>query len=79
MIPMCSPEVRERLVPVLESAGLPVQAECDPEAVFEAVTHDKKAAGGIIKTVYVPEPGKAEIIEMGPEDLRIRINSICHI
>ena len=79
MVPMCADEVRERLVPVLESAGLPVQAECDPEAVLEAVTHDKKAADGVIKTVYVPEPGKAEIVEMGPAELRSKINSICHI
>jgi 3-dehydroquinate synthase len=79
MVPMCADEVRERLVPVLESAGLPVQAECDPEAVLEAVTHDKKAADGVIKTVYVPGPCKAEIIEMEPTELRSRINSICHI
>ena len=79
MLPMCSLEVRERLVPVLERMGLPVEAKCDPEAVLEAVTHDKKAADGYIKTVYVPEPGKAEIVEMGPEVLRDRINSICHI
>ncbi len=79
MVPMCSKEVRDRLIPVLERAGLPAGAECDPEAVLEAVTHDKKAADGVIKTVYVPEPGKAEIIEMGPDELRSKINSICHI
>ena len=79
MVPMCADEVRARLVPVLESAGLPVQAECDPEAVLEAVTHDKKAADGVIKTVYVPEPGKAEIVEVEPAELRSKINSICHI
>ena len=79
MLPMCSSEVRERLVPVLKRMGLPVEAECDPEAVFEAVTHDKKAAEGYIKTVYVSEPGKAEIVEMEPEELRSKINSICHI
>ena len=78
MVPMCSPEVRERLIPVLESEGLAKSAECDPEAVFEAVMHDKKIAGDVIRAVYVPEPGAAEIVEMEAEELRSRINSICY-
>ncbi len=79
MVPMCSPEVRQRLIPVLESAGLAKSAECDPEAVFEAVMHDKKIAGDVIRAVYVSEPGAAEIVEMEAEELRSRINSICHL
>lgn len=78
MIPMCSEEVRQRLIPVLESAGLGTSAECEPEAVFEAVMHDKKIAGNVIRTVYVPEPGIAEVVEMEAEELRSRISSICH-
>ena len=78
MLPMCSTEVRERLIPVLESAGLGTSAECDPEEVFEAVMHDKKISGSVIRTVYVPEPGTAEIVEMEAEELKSRINSVCH-
>lgn len=78
MVPMCSPEVRGRLIPVLESAGLPISAECDPDAVYEAVMHDKKISGAVIRTVYVPEPGRAEIVQMEPQALRDRIDSICH-
>lgn len=77
MIPMCSVQVRQMLIPVLERAGLPVTAECDPEAVFEAVMHDKKMADGGIKAVFVREPGNADIETAAPEDLRSRIDSIC--
>lgn len=79
MLPMCAPKVRERLKPMLESAGLPVSAVCDPGAVFDAVMHDKKIRGGVISTVYVPEPGRAEIVQMEAGELRSRIESICHI
>ena len=77
MIPMCSPEVREMLVPVLERAGLPVSADCDPEPVFEAVMHDKKMKDGGIKAVFVWQPGEAVVKTADQEDLRMRINSIC--
>lgn len=78
MIPMCSADVRKRLTSVLESAGLPVSAECDPDAVFEAVMHDKKFADGAVRAVYVEEAGKAEIVQMTPEELRSCIGSVCH-
>ena len=77
MIPMCSPEVRQMLIPVLERAGLPTSADCDPEAVFEAVIHDKKMKDGGIKAVFVREPGSAVVETAAPEELRSRINSIC--
>ena len=79
MLPMCSDEVRKRLIPVLEAAGLPVSAECDPDAVFDAVMHDKKIGGGVIRTVYVPEPGRADIVSMEPQELKSRIDSVCHL
>lgn len=78
MIPMCSRKVRQRLIPVLESTGLATSAECDPGEVFEAVMHDKKIAGDVIRTAYVSEPGTAEVVEVEAEELRRRINSICH-
>ena len=42
MIPMCSPGVRARLIPVLEKLHLPTTANCDIEKAAQALTHDKK-------------------------------------
>lgn len=57
MLPMCSPQVRERLLPVLERLGLPTRCEMDPEAVIEAMRHDKKCGGNDITAVYCEEVG----------------------
>ena len=59
MIPMCSPAVRARLVPVLERLGLPTGGSWDREAVLEAMTHDKKADGDSFHLIYVEEIGRA--------------------
>ena len=36
----------------------------DPDAVYEAVTRDKKTHGDAISIICVDEPGKAEIREV---------------
>lgn len=61
MVPMCSDDVRERLIPILEKMHLPVSVPLDPEKVTEAVRHDKKASGDKITVIYVPEIGKFEM------------------
>ena len=61
MIPMCSGAVRERLVSVLKKAGLPTAFAFEPERVYEAVTHDKKADGDQIRFIYLPEIGSYEM------------------
>ncbi|MBQ9272893.1 MAG: 3-dehydroquinate synthase [Mogibacterium sp.] len=73
MIPMCSPEVRERLVRVLDALGLPVTIDCDPEAVLQAMLHDKKMDKGSIRVVCVEEIGSASVKPMTPEELRGRM------
>lgn len=76
MIPMCSEEVRARLIPVLKRLALPVKACVDTDAVLEAVLHDKKMSGDRIGTVHVEVPGTAEIRMMTPSELRGRIEMI---
>ena len=61
MIPMCSDEVRARLLPILGKLGLPVSLPTDPETVLGFVSHDKKCQGDRISVIYVPEIGKFEI------------------
>ena len=73
MLPMCAPELRERLRPMLERLGLPTyvnQEELDPELVMAAAAHDKKSAGDWIETVFVPEPGRFEFRRISMDKLR---------
>ena len=61
MLPMCSENVKERILAVLKKAGLPTELEFDPEYIYEAVTHDKKADGDNIHFIYVSEIGSYEM------------------
>ena len=61
MLPMCSRDVRARLVPVLESLNLPTAVIGDLSRILEALTHDKKADGKDIAVVTVPQVGTFEI------------------
>ncbi len=64
MLPMCAPSVRARLLPVLQSLGLPTKLEGDLERMLESVSHDKKASGNEISVVWVEEVGTCEIRKM---------------
>lgn len=57
MIPQCSPEVRDRLLPVLAALNLPTTCAFDAAAVTEAIKHDKKGANGGITAIIVPAVG----------------------
>ncbi len=70
MIPMCGPAARERLLPLLESLGLPTCCDLDGEQVYQALLHDKKAAGGYINVVRVDRVGSCRIEQAAPEALR---------
>ena len=61
MLPMCAPEVRARLLPVLKRLGLPTVLPVSPEHVLAAVCHDKKCDGQRVAYVYVPRVGEFEI------------------
>ncbi len=70
MLPFCSEAVRERLVPVLKKAGLPVTAEVDAAAVFDAMTHDKKGASDGVDAVFVDQIGRASVRRITWDALR---------
>lgn len=73
MVPMCSDEVRERLLPVLRKLWLPHEAECDPSMVLARCLHDKKAEGDSVVTVFCEKVGTFSFRMMSREDLRERI------
>ena len=79
MIPMCSPAVRERLIPVLTRLGLPTGVKADSEKVYAALLHDKKAAGGKITAVLVNEIGSCEQVSLSPEALREKIETVVKV
>lgn len=68
MIPMCSDQVRERLLPVLKKLRLPTAFEAGVDGLIAACRHDKKAAGDTITVVTVPQVGTFEMKTLPFED-----------
>ena len=62
MLPLCSDEVRTRLVAVLGKAGLPTTLPdgFDMDTALHAISHDKKLEGSRINYVYVEKIGDFE-------------------
>ena len=73
MVPMCSPEVRERLLPVLEKLGLPYKLEGDTETLLNACLRDKKIESGFVNAVYVGKIGSFEFRKIPLDELRDEI------
>ena len=76
MLPMCGEAVRARLVPVLEKLELPISVRADPDKIYEAMLHDKKAAKGKLSVVRVNEVGTFELESVAPETLRPLIGGV---
>ena len=64
MIPMCAPDVRTRLIAVLQSLGLPTKIEGDIETVLQLTAHDKKCEGTSVNVVFVDSVGSYRIEKM---------------
>jgi len=57
MLPMCAPDVRERLLAVLTLLGLPTKMPVKTEDALLAVSHDKKCDGDDISVIWVEKAG----------------------
>ena len=55
MIPMCAPEIRERLIAVLKKLGLPTEYHGDIEKLISAASHDKKFSGEKVTVITLSE------------------------
>ena len=64
MIPMCAESIRLRVIEVLKRCGLYRTLEYDWNKISEAAFHDKKADGGRVTVVTVPNIGSFEMKEM---------------
>ena len=71
MIPMCSGEVRARLLAVLKKAGLPTECAVNEE-VFSAVSHDKKSKGSGIDAVLCEEIGTFTLANLTIDEIKER-------
>ncbi len=76
MIPMCSENLRKRLIPVLEKLGLPTALNIDKDLVCKAIAHDKKAKGNKVSAVFSEKPGTYELKDMDIENLKDYISLI---
>ncbi len=70
MLPMCSEALRPRVKAILEKLGLPTACAAEPEAVWRAITHDKKRSGNTITVVYAPGAGSFALRSMPIEELK---------
>lgn len=70
MIPMCSGNVRKRLIKVLKKYGLPTEVEYDKDEIMSYLIHDKKMSGDEITVVYVDEIGKFEFKKIKALELK---------
>ena len=61
MLPMCSQQVRQRLVAVLKKLELPTEFCAAADDIINACRHDKKAAGDSITVVTVQNVGSYEL------------------
>ena len=69
MIPMCAESIRSRVIEVLKRCGLYRTLEYDWNKISEAAFHDKKADGGRVTVVTVPDIGCFEMKEMSCGDV----------
>lgn len=76
MLPMCSDEIRARLINVLSRAGLPVSCDVDMDRVMEAVAHDKKSSSDGIDCVTVEKAGSYVIEKLSVPEIRARAEKI---
>ncbi len=73
-------DLREHVRGLLEARGLPVALDCAevaPEAVIDAVAHDKKRVGARVPFVLLDRPGRARTgCEVAPAALRTAVGEL---
>ena len=76
IIPMCSNEVKQRLMPILNKLNLPTLIEEKADGLIEACKHDKKAFGESITVVTVDKIGEFQFKNISFNDLEQLIRSV---
>lgn len=76
MIPMCSENVRKRLISVLHKLNLPTEIKVNSDKVITAVAHDKKMRDNSVNTVIVNDIGSFEIRKMTVNEIEQRLSAV---
>lgn len=76
MLPMCSENVRKKLIPILEKLNLPTEFSADADAVIDFCRHDKKMSGKDINLVFVNEIGKFELKKLPFEEFSKTVRQV---
>lgn len=76
MIPMCSENVRKRLISVLHKLNLPTEIKVNSDKVITAVTHDKKMRDNTVNAVMVNDIGSFEIRKMTVNEIEQRLSAV---
>ena len=74
MLPLCSQNVRERLIKVLDKYSLNNSVNIDTDILISYITHDKKSSGSKITAIFVNEIGSFEMVEMEIASMKEYIN-----
>ena len=77
MLPMCSPEVRERLLPVLKKLGLPVSCSFSAAQVAEGMAHDKKGSAGAFTIIETDCIGTYRMRTVNIQELTALAAEVC--
>ncbi len=71
MLPMCTPEVRNHLIPVLQRIQLPTKFPNIPtEELLAVAGHDKKADGDEVSITFVETVGSCKFVKIPVTDLK---------
>ena len=76
MLPMCSENVRKRILPVLAKLNLPTKISFDVDNVIKAMSHDKKMSGNSITVVTVEKVGQFKMEKLPFEELALRMKEV---
>ncbi len=76
MLPVCSDEVRQRLVAVLKKLGLPTEYKGDIDEAIKLVAHDKKRTASGVKVILVPKVGEFVIREMTEDEFAATVRAV---
>lgn len=79
MLPMCAPQVRMRLLPVLQKLHLPTELQADPESVLANAAHDKKCDGNDVTVIRVEQVGSCECKKMPLESWKNLVRSTWNV
>lgn len=64
MIPMCSNDIKPRLIKILNKLNLPTEIVFNKQKIYDALRHDKKMSGDNITVVFVEKIGEFKMKTM---------------